>query len=554
MPSIVFRRAVLLAVTGMMALSACATSTTETTWQEPPEFNAAMWNVVRPTSDSGGTLRVVTLRECDHLAPASATGGTCRNIQRLLTRQLMAFSDAPGREGSVTVPDLALAGGVPDATRTVWRYDVRNDVRWSDGLPLTAEEVAAGVRALGNRIPGVDVQAVTVDSSDARASTQITITLASAVGDLDSVMTLPQAAPVHAGGVAWTGPFVVGSTNPTVLDRNPQWSAQTDPIRRPLVDRIELGVVPDATAAYALVRDGAADVLIDPTLEPGMAQAVLDFPAIGNMADNPGTGRVTMLALPGYGHAAWQNEDCRRSVFSAIDRQAVVDVLAQEITVREFAGAAATTLSAPTIASYDWSFEPFAVGQERTGDVDAARTLAEQCGPATDRRAVLAVPDTPKAAAIADAVRTSVARADITVDVVRIPLTEWVATSTSPRALREAGIDWVLMQRIAAIPGVWGYWYPLVAGDLVGREPSTNVAQVEIPAVDVLLGSDEIASKDRLMLDSVGRTIDRLVLSSVRYIPLAIDKALLLRPATVANVTTNAGLGNEYDLVNVGVR
>ena len=538
----------------MLALAGCASTATTADWTPPPDFDNALWGVVQPSDATGGTLRVVTTHDCLALTPAESTGGTCRNVQRLLTRQLMAFATAPGREGSVTVPDLATGPGVPDESRLLWRYRVRSGVTWSDGKDLSINEVAAGVRALARRIPGLDVRSVTVTLSTTGGLGDLVVELGSPVGDLDSVLALPQSAPVHDGPTAWLGPYVIASASAGILERNAHWDAASDPVRRPLPDRIDIARAGDAERAFAQVRDGKADVYIDGSLAPDLVQSVFSYPAIASMADNPGTGRVTMLAVPGYGHDAWQVADCRRAVFSALDRTAIVDVLAQGIVYPLFAAAPATSLSAPTIASHDKSFEPFDVGPKRAGDLGAASKLVDACGPEGERPAVLAVQDTATAQRIADVVVASVARIGVDVEVRRIPLAEWVATTTSPDRLRSLGVDWVLMQRIAAIPGVWGYWYPLVSGDLVGREPSTNVAQVRIPGVDVLLDSHEIASKDPLMLDSVGRTIDRLTLDSARYIPLAVDKSLLARPAQLTNVETNAGLGNEYDLANIGVR
>lgn len=539
-----------VAVATSLLLAACGSPRLRSApFRAPDGFDAALWSVVDPTTDAGGTLRVATTRDCGVWNPRRASGGTCRNLLRLVTRQLTAFGAGHGRRSAIAVPDLAVSRGVTDQTRTRWRYRVRQGVQWSDGAPLTATQVADGVRSLGRRVPGVDVRSASAVGDD-----RIEIVLGAPVGDFDSVLALPLAAPVREDGLFFSGPFVVERRDDTVtvLGRNQYWQPSTDPVRRPLVDRIEIRRVASQDEALALLADGQVDLVMDGSLDADLAERILSDPAVAAAADNPGTGTVWMLALPGFGNAVWDEQACRQAVFSAIDRVAIVDILGRGLPSPAFAARAATTLSAPTIASYDWSFVPFEVG-DRSGDVASAQRRLQGCAEAGPLLARLAVPDTAQAAEVAETIAAAVGRAGIEVEIERIPLGTWVEVTTSPRRLKAQGIDWVLMQRSAAIPGVWGYWYPLVSGTLVGREPSTNIAQVGVPAVDVLLGSDSIASDDAILLDTVGRTIDRLVLESARYIPLVIVKALLVRPSPIANVSTNGGLANEYDLVNIGL-
>ena len=539
-----------LLLVAALALAACGSPRARNaSWDATDGFDEALWSIVDPSTTVGGTLRVATTRDCGDWDPALAAGGTCRNLQRLVNRQLTAFGAGHGRRSAIAVPDLAVARGAANADRTRWSYRLRAGVLWSDGTEVTPEQVADGIRWLGRRVPGVDIASVTTG-----ANGRIDISLRAPVGDLDAVVALPQAAPRRGEQQAFTGPFLVAEHSPTgsVLVRNPHWQAMTDPVRQPLVERVEIIRAQSADAAMALLADGKVDVVMDGTLDPDVARRILTQPSVAEMADNPGTGTVVMLALPGYGNAVWKRQECRQAVFSAVDRRAIVDVYGRDLPLPAFAAHAATTLSAPTIASFDWSFEPFNVG-DRSGDVEAAVSRIEACAPDAPLRATLAVPKTVESEAVAAVVRDSVARAGIEVEIDAVPLSDWVALTTSPNRLAKRGIDWVLMQRSAAIPGVWGFWYPLVSGDLVGREPSTNIAQVDLPAVEVLLDSDATASDDSIRLDTLGRTVDRLVLESARYIPLVYRRMLLLRPDPLVNVTVNGGLGNEYDLVNVGV-
>ncbi len=544
------RTAALLMAVGTLAACSAQAGDEPEPWTTVPGFNRAVGGVANPGGAAGGTLRLVTRYNCLDWLPEQATTDVCRNLHRLLTRQLTAFGTAPGSRGSNTVPDLAQAPGEPDESRTRWSYRLREGVEWSDGTPVTAQQVAAGIARAGATIPGVDVRDIEVGADGG-----LVVVLAAPVGNLDAALALPQAAPLAPAASLASGPFMVQSVRGplTVLARNPHWTAETDPVRRPLADQVQVRQVATVAEALDAVDGGQADLVIEGTLVQRVVDAVVADPAVAALSDNVGTSRTLMLAVPGYGNQAWQSQDCRQAVFSALDRHAVVDAIGGGIVPTSFVAFPATTLSPPTISSFDWSYEPFAVGG-RFGDVPAARALLETCAEGEARRAVLAIRYGEQPARVAAAIRASVARAGIEVEVVTVPAGTWRSTITSPAALRETGVDWVLLDQAAAIPGVWGFWYRLVSGDLVGAEPSTNVAQASLPAVDVLLDSEQIASDDSLMLDSVGRTIDRLTLDSGRYIPLAYVKTLHERPAYLTDVTTNGALGNQYDLVNIGTQ
>ena len=129
---------------------------------------------------------------------------------------------------------------------------------------------------------------------------------------------------------------------------------------------------------------------------------------------------------------------------------------------------------------------------------------------------------------------------------------DYVRLTSSPAAMRGEQIDLALLVQAPMVSGTWGFWNPLVSGDLVGSGLSTNVAQVRIPSVDILLRAPEITSTSPAVQESVGRMIDRLVLDDCSYIPLASVKSILHRPPMLTNVTTNGALGNGYDLVQIG--
>ena len=102
------------------------------------------------------------------------------------------------------------------------------------------------------------------------------------------------------------------------------------------------------------------------------------------------------------------------------------------------------------------------------------------------------------------------------------------------------------------MPGVAGYWRPLAGNIAPGKPYRENIARLNIPTVNALLGSKEIASSDPVVQADVGRIIDRLVLDSCSYIPLAFTQTLEYRPAGLSNITTTGAFDSQYDVVNIG--
>jgi peptide/nickel transport system substrate-binding protein len=544
------RRFALLLLASLIGAAGCSVGATSPapSGTSVPGFDRAIDHVVRPGGPDGGVLRLVSTRGCGAWLPEQAVSPWCVNMQRLVTRQLMTYGSDAGRRGAVVVPDLAASRGKPNADGTRWTYELKSGLRWEDGEPITVEQVADGIRELD-----LDRRDVTVVDIAVESEASLSVTLSEPCTDFDALLALPVSAPRRGGAALLaSGPFRIASTGPTtVFERNPQWDGTTDEARRPKVDRVEFTVVPTDAGIEAELSSGRADLAVQGRMGPSLARRVIDDPTFATASDNPGDGRIAMLALPAHASAALQEVDCRRAVYSAVDRLDVVAALGGDVTPVELAAKPATSLSPPTIPSYDASYQPFAVG-DGSGDLDAARASLERCGHAWGFSLRLAFADTAENATIATSLGAALARVGIVVDRAAIDPADYEVLIVSPAAMKAARIDMALLVQSPAMSGTWGFWNPLVSGSLVGRVRSTNVAQVRIPSVDILLRSSEITSPRPGIQESVGRMIDRFVLDDCSYIPLATVQTLLHRPATLTNVTTNGGLANEYDLVQIG--
>lgn len=511
-----------------------------------PGFNEALGSVVNPSEETGGQLRIAVPGSCSGWIPQLAVSAACSNLQRALSRQLTTYVSSPGRSGSVVTADLATELGQSDGEGMTWTFTLKPYLKWDDGSPLTSVDVARGLRNLDLRRPDFRITSI-----DLGAGHTITVHLDRPFHDFNAVVALTSAAPVAAGDtVKFSGPFTVDPSDSSHLARNAMWKPESDEVRKPVALDMRITWTTTQSQANALLLAGKVDLALTSRTDPTFTSSVLRDPVRASHADNPGTGQVTMLAIPpSTGPLAI--DTCRQAVYSAVNRTALRQVLGASAGEPNIGAAQATTLSSPTIASFDANYQPFSPG-DGSGDVTAAKASLESCGNAQGFAMTLGFPDSATGLAAFAVIKESLGRADITVVGKPIDAVDYTATVQSVKTVAALGLDAVYLNYSATVPGVAGYWRPLAGSIAPGKPYRENIAQLDIPTVNALLSSQEIASSDPIVQADVGRIIDRLVLDSGAYIPLAFTQTLEYRPAGLSNVATTGAFDNQYDVVNIG--
>ena len=511
-----------------------------------PGFNEALGSVVNPSEEVGGELRVAVPGDCGDWQPLLTTSAACANLQRALSRQLTTYVSAPGRAGSVVTADLATELGQSDSEGMTWNYTLKPYLKWNDGSPLTTLDVARGLRNLDLRRADFRINDI-----EFGANRTMIVRLDRPFHDFNAVIALPAAAPVARGDVVkFSGPFAVDTTDSSQLTRNEEWDPETDAVRKPVAAGMKITWTTSQAQANQLLLNGKVDLALTSRTDPSFTSAVLRDPVRAVHADNPGTGQVTMLAIPPT-TGALAGEKCRKAVYSAVNRTALRQVLGASAGEANIGAAQATTLSAPTIASFDANYQPFPVG-DGSGDVPAAQAALEACGETKGFAMTLGFPDSATGLAAFAVIKESLARAGIIVLGKPITAVEYGATVQSAVTVAELGLDAVYLNYSATVPGVAGYWRPLAGSIAPGKPYRQNIAQLNMPTVNSLLASKEISSPDPKIQADVGRITDRLVLDAGAYIPLAFTQTLEYRPAGLSNVATTGAFDNQYDIVNIG--
>ncbi len=293
-----------------------------------------------PGAKRGGTITGLRATRWDHLDPQRAHERDAMSVgSALLYRTLTGYVD-DGKGRLRLVGDLATdTGRSPDGGKT-WTYTLRPGLRYQDGTPITAADVAYGIArafapevgggpteltewlgiwhgpyATGQRVPpGVTVNGGTIEFRFGEPHPELPM-----VAALGTTAPVPPAADRRDGTVMSSGPYRVETSTPQrlVLRRNAEWNPDTDPIRTAYPDRwvFEFGVA-DATARLrapgpasdtAFSWTNVPSELVD-TLPPEARERTLDGVTQFNRFLAINTERVTDLSV-------------RQAIVSAIDRE-----------------------------------------------------------------------------------------------------------------------------------------------------------------------------------------------------------------------------------------
>ena len=153
------------------------------------------------------------------------------NAALALLQDLYEGLTAEAADGSI-IPGAAQAWSVSEDGRT-WTFRLRENLRWSDGTPLTAAQFVAGLDAARVEDSQAPYSALLHEVTSARATDSRTVVLevARAVPYLPAVLALPVAAPLNLAASA--GASVIGN-GPYRLLRASSWREDRTRAQPPL--------------------------------------------------------------------------------------------------------------------------------------------------------------------------------------------------------------------------------------------------------------------------------------------------------------------------------
>ncbi|MEV7778646.1 ABC transporter substrate-binding protein [Kitasatospora sp. NPDC088351] len=348
----------------------------------------------------GGTVNVYNTTDFRHLDPQKVYAGATYNTSLLWGRQLTQYQVVDGK--ARLVGDLATDTGTSADGGRTWTYKLKEGLAWEDGQPITSQQVRYGIeRSFGKGYevgPPYWPQWLTGEASyeDARKKYS-----GPQDGDLAAIETpdertvvfhfpQPQAdvpymaaqsssSPVRKDKDTGTdydrlpfasGPYRIAEhvqNTRLVLERNPHWKAETDPIRNQYPEKFVFTFGKEALNLNQEIlsgRDGGADATTVATqLSPELYQTVDTDPKAKELVVSGRQGAfVTQLMI---NNERVPDVAVRKALHLAYPRQQ-----ARQVQGGTRIGELASTLSSPALV--DWqTYDLYPAKPE--GDPEAAK-------------------------------------------------------------------------------------------------------------------------------------------------------------------------------------
>jgi len=580
------RAAAALIVVAALALAACGTSKSSGgSSSEPKLDNKASTEVVNPSDQKGGTLKMALGAAWgDSFDPGDTYYGYSFNLLRNYARTLLMYKPAPGKQGLELVPDIATDLGKSSDGGKTWTYTIQKGLKFEDGSPITSKDIAYAVARTfdtaelkqgpqyfvsllnwpkGYKGPFKGPKDADFSSAvDTPDDSTIVFHLKQPFAEFDYLAQLPQTAPVPAAkdtGKKYTthpissGPYMwKGNTDIATggtLVRNPNWDASTDQNRKALPDQIDVKLGLQADDLDNQLISGDQDVDIAGTgVQPAALPKVLQSEELSARADNPIAAREWFTQIIGTVKPL-DNVDCRKAVIYAMNPTSYQNAYGGKYA----GGEIATTVLPPPVPGYKEA-DVYGLKSHPDGQVDKAKEELKKCGQPDGFETTIGYRSSrDKEKKTAEAFQQSLEKVGIKVNVKPMPDDTYTAELCGkPSYLVDNNIGLCVYGWAADWNTGYGYLSGITDSRKINPEGGKANFSVTIPEVDKLL--DQLAVEpDADKRADISTQIDELVMENAYFYPGIYSKAVDLRGKNVTNVFINDAFG-QYDYTAMGVK
>jgi peptide/nickel transport system substrate-binding protein len=490
-----------------------------------------------------------------------AVFGAARVMRCCLARTLMAYPGLPTLDGGTVLhPDLAVEPPTVSRDGLLWSFRLRPDVRYQppfeDRTVIAADIIRAIERSvrispeltdpgfaferLEGAAPYARGEAPVISGLQSSDPLSLTFRLSGPDGNFGHQLSDPASAPIPAGAAdgydpvfpapdpeapvggpvffdaapfaprfVSSGPYMWESYPATIeagralLVRNPSWDPATDPLRRPIPERIEIVTVPTREEAFARVDDGTVDI-VDQQADAEQVERYRRDPA---RAGQLHTGFIEAIAIVPMNLALPPFDDVavRRAVNAVMDRAALMEAHLQGRSElpwqlghlgqgRVAVHVMADNVSGGLLATYDPFPSPGGQGSVAAGRAEMARSRYDTDGDGLcDAAACHGVTVVAEFPAMGDILREGLAAVGIEAEVV--PLSDDVDMSvpTNRTAMQSNWYNWVyglhgdLDDLLRGGPAIEGGLNHSLVGATPQQLESWGYEVTEVPSVDGLL-------------------------------------------------------------------
>lgn len=429
---------------------------------------------------TGGVLKVLAKGDVDHLDPQLVAYVPTYGVMRSLSRSLLSYAASNDAGERIKLqPDLATEVPTPTNNGLTYTITLRDGITWDapgGARPIVSSDVARGIKRLCNpKISGAlagyftdliqgmgefcdgfakvapeaapmksYLESTPIPGIATPDSKTVVFTLTSPASDFPSMLSLDAADPAPIEALDYipdspeyrkafvsSGPYKVKDYTPDaklVLERNPSWKADSDPLRKAYVDGIEMTMGVDGDAAMQQLQAGSADMLFDLTpsstnIQQLKAQNDKNLSTI----ENGGIDQFMWMNTKSSNNGgALQKLEVRQALQYAVDKAAVV----QSMGGTQLAGVT-NGIFGSGILGYE-SYDPYPTDGSK-GDPEKAKALLAKAGYPNGLTLKMPYRNVGSQPNIAQTVQASLQKAGITVEMTPVPPTDYYANFMTNR-------------------------------------------------------------------------------------------------------------------------
>lgn len=545
----------------------------------------------------GGILKVGANGDIDRLDPALTAYVPVSALMRSVTRQLVSYETAEDESARIAPKgDLATEVPAPTDDGRAYTFKLREGVQWdtpNTARPIIAEDVERGIKRLCNPyqasahvsyfstlIKGMDefcegfsgvspepaamkeyIEKNDIAGISTPDHTTVRFDLKEQAGDFVYMLSLAAATPApvevleylpdspeYRSNFIASGPYRVASYTPDkalTLERNPSWTAASDPLRAAHVDGVEMTMGLSSDAVTQQLQTGSLDMAFDTTISSSVAQqlrAAAD-PKISTVASGQVNPFIWVNTKTGNNNGALKNLKVRQALQYAVNKAAVVQTLGGTENTKVQHG-----IFGPGILGFH-EFNLYPTPDDK-GDPAKAKQLLAEAGYANGLKLKMPYRTKDLEAQIAQTIQASFGEAGIEVELIPVNPTDYYSkfltnrSSTADGAWDIAPVGWTPDWQGGAARSVFQPQFTFE------KTPQTYNYMDYNNAEATALAAKAIAAENPEESAKLWGEVDEKVMSDAVVIPIAAPKAVLYHSKRVQNFLPYA-LSVQGDWANV---
>ncbi len=442
-----------------------------------------------PKAESGGTFTVALDSDIVKLDPAFAYDFTTNNVVNQITEGLLSFNDKNELQ-----PNLASDWKMVDDTTYV--YTIRDDVTFSDGKPMTMDDVLFSLERVRNpeNASNLNWMYSSVASIEQTGDWELTVKLSAPSATWQYVFATTAGHVISkeyyegnqdefgVSGLVGTGPFVLDKRTEgqeIVLTRNENYWDKDAKID---IDKLVFKIIPEDTTRVVALQNGEVD------FTPNTPLDMLDTVKADDKLEVQGveTLGITYLAFNTQ-REPFNDPNVRKAIYHAINMDSLHDDIIKDAGNKASVLPQGSSLYGTDPAAWE---DYAAKAPVYEYNVEKAKEYMAKSSVPDGFQCTLLVSDTSLRYTMALALQEYLKAINIEMEIIKLPTDEHTAYQFADKSkLDENGIrdyDMILAGWEADFPDVSGNIEPLYASANAG-EGGANAAAYQNETVDSLI-------------------------------------------------------------------